>query len=53
VEGDKYIVHVVNDSEPDRTYGWTLTFDGKDRFTLDDAPQSGLEFLPITVERRR
>jgi hypothetical protein len=53
VEGEKYIVHVVNDSEPDRTYGWSLTFDGKDHFTLDDAPQSGLEFLPITFERKR
>jgi hypothetical protein len=53
VEGDKYILHIVNDSEPDRTYGWTLTFEGKDRFTLEEANESGFEFLPLPFERKR
>jgi hypothetical protein len=53
VEGNKYVVHVVNDSEPDRTYGWTLTLEGSDRLSLDDAPNSGLDFLPVTFERKR
>jgi hypothetical protein len=48
VEGDNIFVHMVNDREPDRTWGWTITLKGDDRFTIE-----GFEDFPVTVERKR
>jgi hypothetical protein len=48
VEGDRYTLQYVPDSEPDRTYGWILVFKGEDKFTITEFADAA-----ITVTRQK
>lgn len=48
IEDDRFTLKLSNDLDPDRTFGWVITFKGQDQITV-----TGFEDVPVTVQRKK
>ncbi len=47
VDGEKYVLKVVPDTDPENPIGWSITFDGDDKFSI-----VGFDDMAYTFERQ-
>lgn len=46
-EEEKYVLTIVADLSPDEKVGWSITFEGDDKFVIE-----GFDDMPYTMERQ-